>query len=200
MSQDPAVFLGTAEDVASRRRRYKREWAKAHYVPKARKQRQPRKSVPAVCETCGMNFLARIDSAGRYCSNTCTARRIRLVAVYRYRGGKLRHVSIASRVLGKPLPHGAQVHHVNGDGRDNRHTNLVICQDASYHRLLHVRSRVRDRGGDPNTQRICTTCKRLFVAEVQPIANRPSGFVCTPCGRFRSREYQRRKRSAVVAA
>lgn len=49
------------------------------------------------------------------------------------------HIRIAERVLGKPLPAGAQVHHVSNIGTDNRNENLVICQDASYHKLLHKR-------------------------------------------------------------
>jgi HNH endonuclease len=68
------------------------------------------------------------------------------------------HVAIAERVLGRRLPRGACVHHVNGDGRDNMPSNLVICQDGSYHRLLHVRQRVRSLGGNPNTERVCYSC------------------------------------------
>lgn len=49
------------------------------------------------------------------------------------------HVLVAERVLGHQLPAGAIVHHVNSDRRDNRPENLVICQDAAYHRLIHVR-------------------------------------------------------------
>jgi DNA-directed RNA polymerase sigma subunit (sigma70/sigma32) len=38
------------------------------------------------------------------------------------------------------------VHHVNGDRSDNRPANLVICEDQSYHQLLHQRA-------DPQRQR-----------------------------------------------
>jgi hypothetical protein len=71
------------------------------------------------------------------------------------------HVSVAERALWRPLPSGAEVHHVNGDKLDNRPCNLVICQDKAYHKLLHVRSRIVRAGGDPNAAKICSTCKRL---------------------------------------
>lgn len=51
------------------------------------------------------------------------------------------HVLVASRAMGKPLPKGAVVHHVNGLRWDNRPENLVVCQDESYHKLLHKRMR-----------------------------------------------------------
>ena len=51
------------------------------------------------------------------------------------------HRLIAEEVLGKSLPSGAVMHHVNGDKTDNRRKNLVICQDENYHGLLHKRQR-----------------------------------------------------------
>ena len=65
----------------------------------------------------------------------------------------------AERALGHPLPPGAEVHDVNGT-RDSG--PLVICQDPAYHKLLHVRMRVRAAGGNPNTDKICSGCKGLF--------------------------------------
>ena len=51
------------------------------------------------------------------------------------------HVLVAESALGHSLPPGAEVHHRNQDHADNRPENLVICQDHSYHALLHARLR-----------------------------------------------------------
>jgi hypothetical protein len=58
--------------------------------------------------------------------------------------GKYEHIRIAERVLGRPLPKGAVVHHVNEIRHDNRPSNLVICPSHSYHRMLHHRMRAYD--------------------------------------------------------
>lgn len=54
--------------------------------------------------------------------------------VYRYQ-----HILVAERILGKPLPHGAIIHHVDGCKYNNEPSNLVICPDKSYHNLIHKR-------------------------------------------------------------
>lgn len=53
------------------------------------------------------------------------------------------HIHLATKALGRRLPFGAVVHHMNNDKTDN-HTplNLVICPDQTYHMLLHYRARM----------------------------------------------------------
>lgn len=70
---------------------------------------------------------------------------------------KLAPILIAERVLGKPLPDGAQVHHVDGNRANNANTNLVICQDQSYRLLLQRRAHALKTYGDPNA-RTCGFC------------------------------------------
>lgn len=69
------------------------------------------------------------------------------------------HVLIAAKVLGKPLPSSAQVHHVNEIRSDNANNNLVICENQSYHKLLHVRMRALRTCGNPNWRK-CSFCKQ----------------------------------------
>ena len=72
------------------------------------------------------------------------------------------HTMVAVKALGRALPKGACVHHVDENPRNNAPSNLVICQDNAYHKLLHVRATVRRCGGDPNTQRVCSKCSLLL--------------------------------------
>lgn len=77
-----------------------------------------------------------------------------------YNGGdvQLVHRILAAKALGKPLPKGAEVHHIDENKRNNAPSNLVICPNRAYHMLLHARQRVIDKGGDPNEEKICSSC------------------------------------------
>lgn len=69
------------------------------------------------------------------------------------------HRLVAERALGRFLPDGAEVHHVNEKKGDNAGTNLVICPDGDYHRLLHVRADALRASGNPDWRK-CPYCKR----------------------------------------
>jgi HNH endonuclease len=75
---------------------------------------------------------------------------------------KYEHVVVAEAVLGRLLPGGAIVHHVNGVKTDNRPENLVICPDQGYHKLIHARQRIVDAGGNPNADKVCSDCKQVL--------------------------------------
>jgi hypothetical protein len=75
------------------------------------------------------------------------------------------HILIAEKALGKPLPPGAVVHHHNEDGTDNKSPgNLVICQDNTYHMLLHQRMRAFRACGNANWRK-CVFCKQYDPPE-----------------------------------
>ena len=73
--------------------------------------------------------------------------------------GKRQHVKIVEAVLGKELPSEARVHHIDGNGRNNVLTNLLVCPSETYHQLIHLRQRAFDESGNP-TFRKCPFCKQ----------------------------------------
>lgn len=75
------------------------------------------------------------------------------------------HVLIAEHALGKPLSGEHPVHHHDNDGHNNANTNLVICEDDDYHKLIHARLRVFLSGGDPDADSVCSVCH-----EAKPVA------------------------------
>ena len=79
-------------------------------------------------------------------------------------GYVLEHILLAEKALGKPLPSGAQIHHVNMDMTDNSSGNLVVCQDASYHKLLHVRKNALQSCGHVNWLK-CPYCQQYDAPE-----------------------------------
>ena len=74
--------------------------------------------------------------------------------------GRIRHEHdlIAERTLGRALPKGVIVHHINEIRADNRNENLVICLNRRYHALLHLRIKALEECGNASWRR-CVYCK-----------------------------------------
>ena len=106
------------------------------------------------------------------------------------RGYVLEHVVVAERALGKPLPVGAEVHHVNGDKSDNRPGNLVVCENHEYHMLLHARQRALEACGHADWRK-CWICKRWDRPAALNIRGKRA------CHRECRNEYQRSGRRGV---
>ena len=76
----------------------------------------------------------------------------------RYYGfSKPAHIVLAEKALGRKLPKGAQVHHWDENKRNNDPSNLVICPNQTYHKLLHRRMDSYNATGSPDN-RICYIC------------------------------------------
>lgn len=75
------------------------------------------------------------------------------------KGYVMQHILIVERAMGKPLPLGAEAHHVNEIPNDNRNSNLVVCQNHAYHILLHQRRRALQACGHA-AWRKCRFCKK----------------------------------------
>lgn len=119
-------------------------------------------------------------------------------------GSVLEHRLLAEQALGKPLPKGVQVHHVDGNRRNNAPTNLVICQDQSYHLLLHARTRTLRAGGNPNADLVCGKCSTVKPLDAfsRQSSNKSIGrrTICRACSAAAFAEWEARKAAKGKAA
>ena len=92
---------------------------------------------------------------------------------YKYEGNGMKHRAICERALGKPLPPNIEIHHHDGDGTNNGSFNLVICEDKSYHKLLHRRTQALKACGHANWRK-CVFCKEWGPPETMKLQQRVS--------------------------
>ncbi len=114
----------------------------------------------------------------------------------------LRHVLIAEKAIGRTLPDGVEVHHVDENKQNNKNGNLVICQDRHYHALLHRRAKVVRNGGNPDTQRFCRLCQTVKDLDQFPTDNSIADghrSYCKGCASVSRRRYYYRNTESAYA-
>ncbi len=111
------------------------------------------------------------------------------------------HVAVAERAIGKPLPTGAIVHHIDGDKLNNAPANLVVCQDRAYHNLIHRRERALFMTGSADAL-CCQVCGEYGdQRDMRDYSNGAQRFrIHGVCLATRNRENKQRRKEARRAA
>lgn len=78
------------------------------------------------------------------------------------------HILIAEKALGKFLPVGSVVHHLNGIKSENSGNNLVVCQDERYHQLLHLRMKRKEKYGNFSVKKCKKCCAIKHLSQFPP--------------------------------
>ncbi len=105
------------------------------------------------------------------------------------------HRKVAEDALGKPLPDGAIVHHIDENKLNNAKDNLVICPDRAYHVLIHTRMDAISACGHADWRK-CKFCKQYDSIENLYTQDKPMGSIYH---RSCEREYSRSRRAMKSA-
>lgn len=180
-----------------------RRFIAGHQTRVPRSRRIPFTEVP--CLTCGHILIHAGYKKPKYCSVACYGKALVKPGSRkrdRLSRSETEYRRIAEVALGHALPSGAEVHHVNENPNDNHNSNLVICQDGRYHKLLHRRMRIVKLGGDPNREGFCSRCKQLksldkfHINRVGKHAGYPAGY-CKVCSVDHTRQWLIAKRQTL---
>lgn len=70
------------------------------------------------------------------------------------------------------LPEEAVIHHIDGNTWNMENSNLVICENDSYHKVLHLREKALKECGNANLYK-CVYCKKYDKKENMIYNSRP---------------------------
>ncbi len=150
-----------------------------------------------MCDQCGIEHRrspSHFNHKNFFCSNACHSDFMRgrpLKEFLVIKKHKNPYVLIVERGLGKPIPSGSMVHHIDLNRKNDSNANLVLCQDDQYHKILHKRTRILMNGGNPNTDQLCGTCHKIKNRiEFDPSDRIRSGR-CKVCKRDYTKERRR---------
>jgi len=101
------------------------------------------------------------------------------------------HRLVMSQHIGRPLKREEQVHHIDGNKKNNSLDNLLLLPSAKAHRLHHMRE-------DVGTTRLCRKCGIGFRSHTQTshYCEACKAFSCENCGKAKTlKKYQPNKRT-----
>lgn len=180
--------------------------------------------VRLTCKNCGNNFFREQRNGGKgkpkmYCSPRCRYDHMKGEEHPNYKGGRYvpddkdryvyvlchdhprahnnyvqEHILVVEKIIGRRLRGKEEVHHKNGDKKDNRPENLHLCSGRKEHMILEKQAlRLADTGS--LSLRRCIYCKQ--VKQLDQFYNRKDSWdgktnSCKECELERVKRYKKR--------
>lgn len=104
-------------------------------------------------------------------------------------------VVIVEKILGKKLPKGAVVHHVNENPLDNRHENLVVLQNQGMHNIVHGRTKALAATGNARAKP-CRFCHQ-YETDVNKLKKNGTNHYHLECAAEYARSYRVNRKEKV---
>lgn len=114
-----------------------------------------------------------------------------LVQYTRTGNGIYYHTIVVEKNLGKQLPEGALVHHINYNKSDNRIHNLLICKNSFHHGEIHRQTDAFKACGNASWLR-CVHCKK-YDSPKTIYTDNASRYYHKNCSSKYARELRRRR-------